>query len=52
MADEQGLPAYGLPVGQSVLSTVSRRYERGSVIITTNKAFEQWGHVFWVRRDG
>jgi len=25
---------------------ISRRYEHGSVIITTNKAFEEWGEVF------
>lgn len=25
---------------------VSRRYEKGSVIITTNKPFDQWGQVF------
>jgi len=25
---------------------ISRRYETGSVIITTNKSFEQWGEIF------
>lgn len=25
---------------------ISRRYEHGSVIITTNKSFEQWGDIF------
>ncbi len=25
---------------------ISRRYEHGSVIITTNKTFEQWGEIF------
>jgi len=25
---------------------ISRRYERGSLIITTNKSFEQWGDIF------
>ena len=25
---------------------VSRRYEHGSIIITTNKSFEQWGDIF------
>jgi DNA replication protein DnaC len=25
---------------------VSHRYERGSIVITTNKSFEQWGQVF------
>ncbi|MDO8690798.1 MAG: IS21-like element helper ATPase IstB [Dehalococcoidia bacterium] len=27
---------------------VSHRYERGSIIITTNKPFDQWGQVFGV----
>jgi len=25
---------------------VSRRYESGSIIITSNKAFNQWGEIF------
>lgn len=25
---------------------ISRRYEHGSIIITTNKSFEQWGDIF------
>lgn len=25
---------------------VSHRYERGSIIVTTNKPFDQWGQVF------
>jgi len=25
---------------------ISKRYEKGSVIITTNKTFEQWGEIF------
>ena len=25
---------------------VSRRYERGSMLITTNQTVTQWGHVF------
>ena len=26
---------------------VSRCYEKGSMIITSNKSFEEWGEVFW-----
>ncbi|MFQ6084417.1 MAG: ATP-binding protein, partial [Candidatus Aminicenantia bacterium] len=26
---------------------ISRRYEKSSVIITSNKSFEEWGDVFW-----
>ena len=25
---------------------VSRRYERGSLLLTTNQSITQWGHVF------
>jgi len=25
---------------------ISKRYETGSVIITTNKSFEEWGDIF------
>ena len=25
---------------------ISKRYEEGSVIITTNKSFEEWGDIF------
>ena len=29
-----------------VFQIIARRYEKGSVIITSNKAFTEWGHVF------
>jgi DNA replication protein DnaC len=29
-----------------VFQLVSRHYERGSIILTSNKPFSEWGHVF------
>jgi DNA replication protein DnaC len=44
--DELGfkkLPNYS---ADDFFEIISKRYERGSLIITTNKAFEQWGDIF------
>jgi len=44
--DELGfkkLPNYS---ADDFFEVISRRYEKGSVIITTNKSFEQWGDIF------
>ena len=30
---------------QQVFQLVSRRYERGSIILTSNKSFAEWGSV-------
>jgi DNA replication protein DnaC len=29
-----------------VFQLVARRYERGSILATSNKAFSEWGQVF------
>ena len=29
-----------------VFRLISRRYEKGSIIVTTNKPFEEWGQIF------
>jgi DNA replication protein DnaC len=29
-----------------VFQLVSRRYEKGSIILSSNKTFSEWGHVF------
>jgi len=44
--DELGfrkLPNYS---ADDFFEVISRRYEKGSVIITSNKGFEQWGEIF------
>jgi DNA replication protein DnaC len=44
--DELGfkkLPNYS---ADDFFEVISKRYENGSVIITTNKSFEQWGDIF------
>ena len=44
--DELGfkkLPNYS---ADDFFEVISRRYEKGSVIITTNKSLEQWGEIF------
>lgn len=44
--DELGfkkLPSYS---ADDFFEIISKRYEKGSLIITTNKTFEQWGDIF------
>lgn len=44
--DELGfkkMPSYS---ADDFFEIISRRYEKGSVIITTNKSFENWGDIF------
>ncbi len=44
--DELGfkkLPSYS---ADDFFEIISKRYEKGSIIITTNKTFEQWGEIF------
>ena len=44
--DELGfkkLPNYS---ADDFFEVISKRYEKGSIIITSNKSFEQWGDIF------
>ena len=44
--DELGfkkIPSYS---ADDFFEVISKRYEKGSVIITTNKNFEEWGNIF------
>ena len=44
--DEVGYLPLDRAAANMVFQLISRRYERGSVILTSNKAFSEWGHVF------
>jgi DNA replication protein DnaC len=44
--DEVGYLPLGREEANMVFQLVSRRYERGSIVLTSNKAFSEWGHVF------
>lgn len=44
--DELGFKKIPNYSADDFFEVISRRYEQGSVIITTNKSFEQWGDIF------
>jgi DNA replication protein DnaC len=44
--DEVGYLSYDSSAADLLYEVVNRRYERGSVIITTNRAFKDWNSVF------
>jgi len=44
--DEVGYLPLSRAEANMVFQTVSRRYERGSIILTSNKPFTDWGQVF------
>ena len=46
MLDELGFTPLGKTVADYIFRIVSERYERGSIIITSNKSFEAWGEMF------
>ena len=46
VVDEVGYLPLGRPEANMVFQLVTRRYERGSIIVTSNKSFSEWGQVF------
>ena len=44
--DELGFKKIPNHSADDFFEIISRRYEQGSIIITTNKSFEQWGDIF------
>ncbi len=45
MVDEVGYLPLDRIEANMVFQLVSRRYERGSIILTSNKSFTEWGSV-------
>jgi len=46
VVDELGYLPMDKPLANLCFQLVSRCYERGSLVVTSNKAFNQWGEVF------
>lgn len=46
VVDEVGYLPLDRASANMVFQLVSRRYERGSIVLTSNKAFSDWGQVF------
>jgi DNA replication protein DnaC len=46
VVDEVGYLSYGTRHADLLFEIVSRRYESKSIVVTTNRAFSDWGEVF------
>ena len=44
--DEMGYLPFDRPAANFLFQLVSRRYERGAIIITSNKSYGEWGDIF------
>lgn len=45
--DELGLKKLNQNSVDDFYEVISRRYEKGSIIVTSNKVFEEWGRIFY-----
>jgi DNA replication protein DnaC len=46
VVDEVGYQSLELADANLVFQVISKRYEKGSIILTSNKTFSEWGQVF------
>ena len=46
LLDDFGLQAITPQAAQDLYEIITERYEKGSLIITSNRAFEEWGEIF------
>ena len=44
--DDFGLQPFSPPAAQDLYDIISERYEHGSMIVTSNRAFEEWADAF------
>jgi DNA replication protein DnaC len=44
--DEMGYLPLDRPAANVLFQLVGRRYERGSIILTSNKTYGEWGDIF------
>ncbi len=45
VVDEVGYLPLERQAANLLFALVSRRYERGSIVVTSNRSFEQWGEI-------
>jgi DNA replication protein DnaC len=45
--DELGFRKLNEHIVDQFYEIISKRYEKGSLIITSNKTFDEWGNMFW-----
>jgi DNA replication protein DnaC len=44
--DEMGYLPFDRPAANFLFQLVSRRYERGAIIVSSNKSYGEWGDIF------